>query len=432
MNKRSPLRLIFFAALIVSFVWSISGAQSARASGAPVNLTIWIFSPSLTATEQAVLAAYHTSHPDISFTVYQPADYRAELAAAIPAGTGPDILYYVNDAMHEFILDHYIVPLQGYGVTATYLDANFEPAAVSAVRYGGSIYAVPTRMEGVALVYNKDTAVLPSQYLPTDPLDFSELQIKAALYETAFPGKTLFCNQGLNSMDAYHVAPIFFGFGIPDYIDLGGRVYINDPRAVSAAQWIQDIHDSLDDAQNQATCMSQFIAGNVGMWWTGPWAIPWLISGGMDSADIGILPMGKPYVGVKQQMVTVNAVSRGYADEAVDFLLYFNNAANGILYAVQDNQIPANTAALNSPAVQALPIVQGFRQSLELGTPLGKSIYTTCQWDPVANAVITLWNNAAADPQTELDIAQDQTQSCVNAMRETYFPEQIMLPLIYR
>ncbi len=430
MKKCSSVHLIVFTALILAFTLSISGVQVAQA--APINLSLWIFSPSLSPTEQAVLTSYQTSHPEISFTIYQPADFAAELAVAIPAGAGPDILYYPNDAMHFFILNHYLTPLESYGVTSTYLNTTFELPAANAAQYGGAVYALPHFMEGVALVYNKDTAILPSQYLPTQPLNFNDLQTKAALYQTAFPGKTLFCNQGFNTLDAYHVAPIFFGYGVPDYIDSNGRVYINDPRAVSAAGWIQDIHASLADAQDYTTCQNQFIAGNVGMWWTGPWAIAGLISGGMDSADFGILPMGKPYVGVKQQMITVNAVSRGYADEAVDFLLYFNNAANSIQYAVQENQIPANTAALNSPAVQALPIVQGFRQSIALGTPLGKSVFTPCQWDPVANAVITLWNNPSANPQTEMDIAQDQAQACVNALRDTYFPERLMLPLVRR
>lgn len=429
MKKRSSLRLMIFTALILAFLLPISGAQVARA--APINLTLWVFSSTLSATEQAVLAAYHTSHPDISFTVYNPTNVEAELAAAIPAGTGPDILYYTNDAMSSFILNHYLIPLEGYGVTSAYLTTHFEPVAAGAVRFGGMVYAVPHSMEGIALVYNK-TVLTTSQYLPSDPLDFADLQIKAALFKNANPGKTLFCNQGFNTQDAYHVAPIFFGFGIPDYIDQNGKVYINDPRATSAAHWIQDIHDSLDDAQNWDTCLNQLIAGNIGIWWTGPWAIPFLTGGGLDIDDIGILSMGKPYVGVRQQMVTVNAASRGYADEAVDFLLYFNNTANSILYAAQDSQVPADTAALNSSTVQALPIIQGFRQSIALGTPMGKSIYTQCQWEPVANAVLTLWNNPAADPQTELNIAQNETQTCVDAWRDTYFPEKLMLPIIRR
>lgn len=430
MNRRIFLRLILIAALTVSFLLSAGGAQVVRAAEPPVNLIVWIFSASLTPTETSVLNAYAGAH-GVTFTVYNPADLMAELASVAP-DAAPDVLYYVNDAMPLLILNHYIVPLESYGVTSAYLTANFEGVAANAARYGGLAWAVPHFTEGIALVYNKDTGILPTQYLPASASDFSGLATRAALYHAAYPTRTLICNQGFTTTDAYHVAPIFFGFGIPDYITQGGQVYIDDPRAVTAAQWIQDIHASLADAHDFDTCKNQFIAGNVGMWWTGPWAITWLINGGMDSADIGILPMGVPYVGAKQSMLTASAVSRGHAAEAVAFMLYFSNTANSILYATQESQVPANTAALNSAAVQALPIIKGFSQSIALGTPMGKSVYTSCQWDPVANAVLTLWNNPAADPETELEIAREQAQACVNNLRETYFPNDLMLPLIRR
>lgn len=430
MNRRIFLRLILIAALTVSFLLSAAGARVARAAEPPLNLIVWIFSDSLTPTETGVLNTYAGAH-GVTFTVYNPADLMAELASVAP-DAAPDVLYYTNEAMPMLILDHYLAPLESYGVTSAYLTANFEGVAANAARYGGLAWAVPHFTEGIALVYNKDTSVLPTQYLPASASDFAGLAAKAALYKAAYPTRTLICNQGFATADAYHVAPIFFGFGIPDYIAQGGRVYIDDPRAVTAAQWIQDIHASLADAHDFDTCKNQLIAGNVGMWWTGPWAITWLISGGMDSADIGILPMGVPYVGAKQSMLTASAVSRGHAAEAVAFMLYFSNAANSILYATQESLIPANTAALHSATVQALPIIKGFSQSIALGTPMGKSIYTSCQWDPVANAVLTLWNNPAADPETELEIAQEQAQTCVNSLRETYFPYSLMPPLVRR
>ncbi len=179
-------------------------------------------------------------------------------------------------------------------------------------------------------------------------------------------------------------------------------------------------------------CKNGLIDGSVGMWWTGPWAVTWLNAGGLSSDKNGLIPMGVPYLGVKQNMVTVFAVHRGYADEAVDFLKYFDNPSNSIQYAVQENLIPANSAALSDPAVQSLPLVTAFASAYQSSTPLGKSIYSSCQWGPVGDAVLELWNNPAADPQALLDTAHAQVQECVNNLRSTYFPYSLNLPLLRR
>jgi hypothetical protein len=54
------------------------------------------------------------------------------------------------------------------------------------------------------------------EYLPTDPTDFADLLAKATKFKED-KGFSLFCNQGFPGGDAYHVAPVYFGFGVPTY-----------------------------------------------------------------------------------------------------------------------------------------------------------------------------------------------------------------------
>lgn len=424
MNLRTRLHIFLSAALIAAFIFSTAGVQAAPANAPTVTLRLWMFSNALTIGETAVLNAYLAAHPDIAITLYNPSDLMGELAAAAP-GDLPDIIFYQNDAMPMLLLEHYLTPLDAYGVTQASLQAEFEPAAVEAAVYGNRAFAVPHLQEGIALVYNKD--LVTGDYLPDDPFDFADLAAKAVQFKADYPTKTLICNQGFGGNDAYHVAPIFFGFGIPDYIDGNGAIYVNDPRAVSAGQWIHDIHAVLADVNDYTTCQNRLIGGEVGMWWTGPWAIS-----ALGSLDFGIHPMGKPYVTIKQFMVTQAAADRGNVEEVIDFLLYFNNADNSVYYATIDNLIPANTAALNNPVVQQLPVIQGFGAALALGTSLNKSMYTVCQWAPVGDAVNAFWNNPAADPQALLDTAQAQVQECINDLRSQYFPYSLNLPLLKR
>jgi len=429
MNQRTHLRFFLSAAVMAAFLFSAANVHAAPPHIPTVNLILWIFSDGLNSSENSAVAAYQVSHPDVGITVYHPTDLMAELNSA-PLASLPDLIYYPNDTMAELLLNHYLTPLDPYGVTPAYLTANFEPAAAEAAMFGGKVFAIPHLLEGIALLYNKDT--LPTQYVPAGPLDFAGLAANAAQFAADYPGKTLICNQAFGSTDAYHAAPIFFGFGIPDYIDQIGHVYIRDPKAVNAAAWIQDLRPVSLAYHDFDICKNGLIDGSVGMWWTGPWAVTWLNAGGLSSDKIGLIPMGVPYLGVKQNMVTVFAVHRGYADEAVDFLKYFDNPSNSIQYAVQENLIPANSAALSDPAVQSLPLVTAFASAYQSSTPLGKSIYSSCQWGPVGDAVLELWNNPAADPQALLDTAHAQVQECVNNLRSTYFPYSLNLPLLRR
>ena len=45
----------------------------------------------------------------------------------------------------------------------------------------------------------------------------------------------LVCNQGFGGCDAYHVAPIYFGFGVPPMWTMPARCYMNTPEALKGA-----------------------------------------------------------------------------------------------------------------------------------------------------------------------------------------------------
>ncbi len=77
------------------------------------------------------------------------------------------------------------------------------------------------------------------------------------------------------------------------------------------------------------------------MWWTGPWAIA-----GIEKANIdyGILPMGKPFVGIKTIMLSKNAVDRGNQDVAMDIIKYFTSPEVQKKLALVNKTIPAQTS----------------------------------------------------------------------------------------
>ena len=244
-------------------------------------------------------------------------------------------------------------------------------------------------------------------------MDFADLLAKAKAFSEANPGKYLVCNQALGNADAYHVSPIYFGFGVPEYVDDAGVAYLNTPEALAAGNWIKEFSAYAPAETSHDICKAMITEGNAAAWWTGPWAIADLETAGI---DYGILPMGRPFVGIKTLMITKNAVDRGSAAVALDVMKYYTNAANEIAVSLANKTIPANTAALNDAQIQSLAAVKGFGASLNLGIPMANTPFAGAQWGPVGDATTAIWNGSQT-PEEALTAAQTAIDAAIAEMK---------------
>jgi arabinogalactan oligomer / maltooligosaccharide transport system substrate-binding protein len=376
-----------------------------------INITIWHqWSGSYLDAITQVFIDYMTAHPNVSIDLSKPDDVSASLKVAIPAGEGPDIVGWANDQIGTNALNGNIVALDDFGVTQDFLKSTYEPAGVAGVVWSGKIWALPESQEGIAFVYNKAVAS-PSDF-PTDPLNFDDLLAKAkAFYETK--GIPLFCNQGFKGGDAYHIAPVFFGFGVPSYVDDQGKVYVNTPEAIAAMTWLNEIKQYLPQDADDAACRAMLEEGKVGAQWGGPWLLADFEKAGI---DYGIIPMGKPFVGIKTVMMTKNAVDRGNAEVALDIMKYYTGYEAQKKVTLANKTVPANTQALKDPEVQALPSIAGFGAALNLGIPMANTPYAGAQWGPVGDAVGAVWNGSQT-PEEALAAAQTAIETAIAGMK---------------
>ena len=95
---------------------------------------------------------------------------------------------------------------------------------------------------------------------------------------------------------------------------------------------------------------------------------------------------------------------------------YFTSADVQKKIAAVNKTIPAATAALNDPAVAALVSVKGFGSAANLGIPMSSSPFAGAQWDPVGNAVKTIWTGSQV-PDAALKDAQAAAEKAVAAMQ---------------
>ncbi len=242
-------------------------AEPTKAPAAPaaalVKITIWHQwqGEYLTAIE-AAFKDYTAAHPNVTIDLSKPEDVNNALKVAVPAGEGPDIIGWANDNIGSQALAGNIVALNDFGIDQKFLESTYEPAAVKGVVWQDKIWALPESQEGIALVYNKD--LVTAEYLPQNPLDFEDFLAKATAFKEK-TGKVLVCSSGLGGADAYHVAPIYFGFGVPQYVDDQGQAYLGRPEAEAAGKWLVELSKvSLKEA-NDDICKADFAEGKVGI-----------------------------------------------------------------------------------------------------------------------------------------------------------------------
>jgi ABC-type glycerol-3-phosphate transport system substrate-binding protein len=197
------------------------------------------------------------------------------------------------------------------------------------------------------------------------------------------------------------------------YIDENGIAYMDTAEALAGAQWIDSFRPYGTPNGEHMVCRNELVTGNVAIWWTGPWAIPDLVSTGL---DFGIASMGSPFVGIKSYMMTPNAISRNNQPAVAHLLTYLGSPGVQRQLALAIGTIPANSAALADPAVQALYATARFGESLNRGVPMGNSPYIMCQWLPVGEETNAIWQGIKT-PQQAMTDAQNAIETCIAGMQ---------------
>jgi len=355
-------------------------------------------------------ADYEAANPGVNIVLDVPEDVSNALDVAIPAGEGPDIIGWANDQIGAQALVGNIVPLEEYGVDMAMLESIYTEPGVVGVVWNDTIWGLPETMEGIAMLYNMD--LVTDEYLPADPMDFEDLYNKAVKFQED-TGNVLICNQGFGANDAYHVAPVYFGHGVPSYVDDQGNAYLNTPEAMAAGDWLAKIAEVSLAENSHELCLANISDGSVGLWWSGPWAINSLEENGV---NYGIAPMGSPFVGIKVMMLSKNAVDRGNTELAIDIMKYFTSPEVQKALALVNKTIPAQTAAIEDPEVQALATLAGFGKALSLGTPMSNSPFSSAQWDPVGNASAAIYTGAQ-EVEEALNAAQAAIEEAIAQMQ---------------
>lgn len=162
----------------------------------------------------------------VKMTHFPYADYRTKVAAAIPAGEGPDVVQLFYGWLNDYKAAKLIQPLPAGDFNADQISKDFFPM-VSAMREGDNYWALPTAVRSLALFYN--TRLFDAAGIEGPPATLDEL------VETA---KKLTKRDGAGNLTQ---AGITIGMNAQDHHwvreglvrQFGGEPYQNDYRTVN-------------------------------------------------------------------------------------------------------------------------------------------------------------------------------------------------------
>ena len=142
-------------AVLLASAAAVASLAGTAANAVEIEYWQYFFDARVTAMEQ-LIENFQAANPDITVTMthFPYADYRTKVAAAIPAGEGPDVVQLFYGWLNDYVEADLIQPLPTDVFPAATIDAEFFPM-VQAMKEGDQYWALPTAVRSLALFYNE-------------------------------------------------------------------------------------------------------------------------------------------------------------------------------------------------------------------------------------------------------------------------------------
>lgn len=334
-------------------------------------------------------------------------EVKQQALLAAPQGEAGDVFAGVpHDQIGEMAVGGILLDMSGYA-TSAYLNDLSEQARLG-YTYAGKLFGLPMYVEGPALIINNQlVSDLPATYETTMELA-NELTTQD---EFGF----LFDINNFYFSYAWFKSHGGYVFGrdanlalIPE--DVG----LDSEGALAGAEALHDLRFGLGiipSGTDYDVANGLFVDGALAMIYTGPWAISQYQDVGLDVSVHPMPPLasGAPFAGfMGVQGVLVNSFTDQKV-EAANFAKWLTRQSAQVSLARLSGRIPASTSALE--IVIDDPIIAGFGEALLNAEPMPNIPEMGAVWQPMANALNVITEDANANIGAVLNLAVEEIRS---------------------
>ena len=321
----------------------------------------------------ALIGQFRKANPDITVKqVTVPYDnYRTRIAAAIPAGEGPDVTQLFYGWLDDYVGAKLLQPLPPSFDTAT-IDREFFPV-VQGMKVGGQYYALPTSIRALALFWNRKVfkeAGLDPEKPPTTLGELVEMAKKATKRDAS--GNLLTAGIALDTggQDIQWIREVLIHqFGGAPYSADNRRVTYASPAGDAAVQWYIDLitKERVSELGFMTDGVTAFRSGRAAMTIDGSFRLG--AFDGQRGLDYGVAEL-PAYNGIRSNFASywvngITAKAKGpKLEAAAKFLAFITTPSAMQLWMETVGELPARTALAQTDAVRNNPKYGPFARSL--------------------------------------------------------------------
>jgi arabinogalactan oligomer/maltooligosaccharide transport system substrate-binding protein len=363
-----------------------AAAPTQPPAAAPVKLTMWTKEGGnqLDLVKNVVAEC---AKADGGYTVdivnYDVEKLRENFQTSALAGTGPDILWTVNDHAGPFTTADLIDPVDNIGIDL----GQFVPGALEPVALNGQHWGIPLSYgNNLMLLYNK-------KLVDKAPADTTELIKMAQDFQAKNPNKV---GLAFNQTEPFWLVPWLGGFGGKVFADDGKTPTLNTPEMVKTLQLVSEFKDKdkIVPKECDYNCAdSMFKNGDAAMIINGDWSLGDYSGSGASitatkNIDLGTAPFPKiagadypkPYTAGVYIMFP-----KGQADDkraaALKLTQCFISDPVQLRWLKEQKRLPAVQKLFDDPSIKSDPILAGSAADLLNGTGMPAATEMRCNWD---------------------------------------------------
>lgn len=392
------------------------GAADLAVSG-PVEIEYWQYElEPKTKLVNELIPEFQAANPDITVkhVNFPYDDFRQQVAAAVQAGEGPDVLNLYYGWIPSYVQQQFLVALPEDVFPAATIEAEFYPT-VSTAKIGDSYYALPIAVRTLALFYN--TAILDAAGV-TPPTTWEELvtaaQATVKKDGDSFDTVGFTWDIGGQGHNYWRECLIRQNGGVPISED-NRTLSWNTAEGVEAFDYLAKFLTEYDVTQNgfQTDGPTAFGSGKAALHVDGSYRIGSLASGSPD-LEYGIVPLPAHKSQASFSSFWANAITRNAADgdkliASAKFIDFLSSAEVQKRWTPAIGELPARVSLASDPALASDPKLKPFIDSL----PYSQATFMVNEAD-LRQSVIDAFDQVTLnglDAASAIQEAQDKVQA---------------------
>lgn len=297
----------------------------------------------------------------------------------------------------------------------------FDARALNAMRYGEPLYGIPASQDALSLVYNKaifdarGVAYPDASWTQHDLLDAAQALTYQDVQGLALPVKSAYWWFGFQ---AGYNGTLFDETGTPRLASNG---------SADALQWMLDLeleHGVVATGTQIEGMKNQFIGSKAAMIVDGPWNWATYESSRLDIGQ-AMLPLIEetgervaPLVTYKGWTVSKQSTQK---IAAVELALHLSSSEVQKTFALETYTLPTHTSLFSDAEVNDDPVLSGFMEQLEVGTPAPTTRGMAMVYGPLVTAFEQVYTETS-DAQTALEGANAELTSLMDGLQRAADP----------